>query len=81
MERRWCEIMEDLRKNAPDEICGKKVLWMSDYQASVKKSRRRGRAGRSSAPLQCGGIRPGGRQCDCGAPLRYRAENQGLLYG
>ncbi len=35
---RMREIMEDLRKNAPDEICGKKVLWMSDYQASVKKS-------------------------------------------
>ena len=31
-------IMEGLRKNAPGEICGKKVLWMSDYQASVKKS-------------------------------------------
>lgn len=35
---RMREIMEDLRKNAPDEICGKKVLWMSDYQASVKRS-------------------------------------------
>ena len=31
-------IMEGLRKNAPEKICGKKVLWMSDYQASVKKS-------------------------------------------
>lgn len=31
-------IMEGLRKNAPEEICGKKVLWVSDYQASVKKT-------------------------------------------
>ena len=35
---RMREIMDDLRINAPTEICGKKVLWMSDYQASVKKS-------------------------------------------
>ncbi|MGN0625132.1 MAG: phospho-sugar mutase [Oscillospiraceae bacterium] len=35
---RMREIMDDLRVNAPAEICGKKVLWMSDYQASVKKS-------------------------------------------
>ena len=35
---RMREIMDDLRVNAPTEICGKKVLWMSDYQASVKKS-------------------------------------------
>lgn len=31
-------IMQSLRENAPEEICGKKVLWVSDYQASVKKS-------------------------------------------
>lgn len=35
---RMREIMEDLRKKRAGEICGKKVLWMSDYQASVKKS-------------------------------------------
>ena len=35
---RMREIRADLRINAPTEICGKKVLWMSDYQASVKKS-------------------------------------------
>ncbi len=62
-------IMEDLRKNAPDEICGKKVLWMSDHQASVK-IRRRPAADPSALP-NVGGIWFEG---DNGRPLRYRAE-------
>lgn len=34
---RMQEIMEDLRGDVPQTLCGKKVLWMSDYLTSVKK--------------------------------------------
>ena len=35
---RMREIMEQLRQDVPEQLCGKKVLWVSDYQASVKRS-------------------------------------------